>query len=204
MKKIASFISALIVLLFSFTAQAKLDMSNPYQLANEVAVNTINEIKANKDKLSDNAVAERIIQDNLLPYIDIKYAAYKVMGTSLKTLSKEDREKFTDAFEKYMKQSFVSVLSKYTNQEIIPSEKKNVPEGESLVSVKMIIRESGKKDLELVLKMRKNSKTGEWKAFDMIGENISMLDAKVSEISPVIKNQGVDAAIAKLNSIDNK
>lgn len=204
MKKITSFISALIVLLFSFTAQAKLDMSNPYQLANEVAVNTINEIKANKDKLSDNAVAERIIQDNLLPYIDIKYAAYKVMGTSLKTLSKEDREKFTDAFEKYMKQSFVSVLSKYTNQEIIPSEKKNVPEGESLVSVKMIIRESGKKDLELVLKMRKNSKTGEWKAFDMIGENISMLDAKVSEISPVIKNQGVDAAIAKLNSIDNK
>lgn len=204
MKKIASFISALIVLLFSFTAQAKLDMSNPYQLANEVAVNTINEIKANKDKLSDNAVAERIIQDNLLPYIDIKYAAYKVMGTSLKSLSKEDREKFTDAFEKYMKQSFVSVLSKYTNQEIIPSEKKNVPEGESLVSVKMIIRESGKKDLELVLKMRKNSKTGEWKAFDMIGENISMLDAKVSEISPVIKNQGVDAAIAKLNSIDNK
>ena len=204
MKKIIALLSAFIVLMFSSTAQANFDMSNPYQLANDVAVNTVKEIKANKDKISDNAVAEKIIQDNLFPYIDIKYAAYKVMGTSLKTLSKEDREKFTNAFEKYMKQSFVSVLSKYTNQEIVPSEVKNVPESESLVSVKMIIRESGKKDLELVLKMRKNSKTGEWKAFDLIGENISMLDAKVSEISPIIKNQGVDAAIAKLNSADNK
>ena len=204
MKKIIALLSAFIVLMFSSTAQANFDMSNPYQLANDVAVNTVKEIKANKDKISDNAVAEKIIQDNLFPYIDIKYAAYKVMGTSLKTLSKEDREKFTNAFEKYMKQSFVSVLSKYTNQEIVPSEVKNVPESESLVSVKMIIRESGKKDLELVLKMRKNSKTGEWKAFDLIGENISMLDAKISEISPIIKNQGVDAAIAKLNSTDNK
>lgn len=204
MKKIIALLSAFIVLMFSSIAQANFDMSNPYQLANDVAVNTVKEIKANKDKISDNAVAEKIIQDNLFPYIDIKYAAYKVMGTSLKTLSKEDREKFTNAFEKYMKQSFVSVLSKYTNQEIVPSEVKNVPESESLVSVKMIIRESGKKDLELVLKMRKNSKTGEWKAFDLIGENISMLDAKVSEISPIIKNQGVDAAIAKLNSTDNK
>lgn len=204
MKKIIALLSAFIVLMFSSTAQANFDMSNPYQLANDVAVNTVKEIKANKDKISDNAVAEKIIQDNLFPYIDIKYAAYKVMGTSLKTLSKEDREKFTNAFEKYMKQSFVSVLSKYTNQEIVPSEVKTVPESESLVSVKMIIRESGKKDLELVLKMRKNSKTGEWKAFDLIGENISMLDAKVSEISPIIKNQGVDAAIAKLNSTDNK
>ena len=44
--------------------------------------------------------------------------------------------------------------------------------------------------------------TGEWKAFDLIGENVSMLDAKVSEISPIIKSQGVDAAIAKLNSMD--
>ena len=202
MKKIIALISALFVLMFSFTAQAKYDMSNPYKLANEVAVNTISEIKANKDKLSDNSVAEKIIQEQLLPYIDIKYAAYKVMGTSLKSLSKEDREKFTDAFEKYMKQSFVSVLSKYTNQEIVPSEVKNVPDSESLVSVKMIIRESGKQDLELVLKLRKNSKTGEWKAFDLIGENISMLDAKVSEISPIIKSQGVDAAIAKLNSMD--
>ncbi len=202
MKKLLSVFSALMIFLFSFNAYAKYDMSNPYQLANDVASDTIKEIKANKDKLSDKDVAEKIIEDKLLPYIDIKYAAYKVMGTSLKSLTAADRQKFTDAFEVYMKKNFVSVLSKYTDQEIVPSEIKTVSPKDTMVAVKMLIREPGKKDLELVLKLRKNNKTGEWKAFDLIGENISMLDAKVSEISPVIKSQGIDAAIEKLNSLD--
>ncbi len=204
MKKLFTFFAAVIFSALSFTAQAKYDMSNPYQLANDVARDTINEIKANKDKIDDSAVAEKIIEEKLLPYIDIKYAAYKVMGTSLKSLSAEDRQKFTNAFEGYMKKNFMTVLSKYTNQDIIPSEVKSVGDNETLVSVKMFIRESGKQDLELILKLRKNKKTGEWKAFDLIGENISMLDAKISEISPIIKSQGIDAAIAKLNSLDAK
>lgn len=138
-----------------------------------------------------------------MPYIDSKYAAYKVMGTSLKTISAQDREKFTAAFTDYMKQNMVGVLTKYTNQDIVPSEVKDVDDKTNLVSVKLFIREEGKKDLELILKLRKNNKTGVWKAFDLIGENISMLDAKISEISPIIKAQGVDAAIAKLQEGDS-
>ena len=103
-----------------------------------------------------------------------------------------------------MKNSLVDVLSKYTNQDIVPAKVETVDPSVSLVSVKLLIRETGKKDLELVLKLRKNNKTGQWKAFDLIGENISMLDAKISELSPIIKNSGVDAAIAKLKSGDKK
>ena len=43
----------------------------------------------------------------------------------------------------------------------------------------------------LVLKLRKNSKTGEWKAFDMVAEGISMLSAKQSELTPLIRTKGV-------------
>ena len=103
-----------------------------------------------------------------------------------------------------MKNSLVDVLSKYTNQDIVPAKVETVDPSVSLVSVKLLIREAGKKDLDLVLKLRKNNKTGQWKAFDLIGENISMLDAKISELSPIIKNNGVDAAIAKLKSGDKK
>ncbi len=161
-------------------------------------------MRVNKNKISDVKVATQIIEKFLFPYIDIKYASYKVMGTSLKNLTESERQKFTVAFSEYMKKSFVQALSKYTNQEIIPSEEKEVGANENLVSVKLTIRESGKKDLDLILKLRKNSKTGEWRAFDIIGENISMLDAKISEISPIIKSSGIDAAISKLNSSEIK
>ena len=177
---------------------------NPYELANSVASQVIDDIKANKDRLADKKVALSIINNDLMPYVDVKYAAYKVIGTSLKTTSPEDREKFTEAFAVYMQENFASVLSKYTNQQIIPAKVQEVDANTKLVSVKMLIHEEGKKDLELILKLRKNSKTGEWKAFDLIGENISMLDAKISELSPVIKNSGIDAAIKKLQEISNK
>lgn len=203
MKKIFSYFLALGIALCGFSSVQAAD-NNPYELANEVATTTINDIKANKDKLSNRAVAEGIIEKDLIPYIDIKYAAYKVIGTSLKSTSAEERQRFTDEFAVYMKNSLVDVLSKYTNQDIVPAKVETVDPSATLVSVKLLIRESGKKDLELVLKLRKNNKTGQWKAFDLIGENISMLDAKISELSPIIKNNGVDAAIAKLKSGNKK
>ena len=49
--------------------------------------------------------------------------------------------------------------------------------------------------------MRLNKKTSEWKVFDLIGENISILDAKSSEISPIIKSKGIQAAIEALKNI---
>ena len=183
--------------LFAFNATA-VDASNPYELANTVASTLINDIQANKDKIADEKVVNEIIERDLMPYIDIKYAAYKVIGTSLKSTSLEDRERFADAFASYMKDSFIKVLSKYTTQELVLAAVKKVESSDKLISVKLFIREQGKQDLELILKFRKNTKTNEWKAFDLIGENISMLDAKVSELSPIIKNSGVDAAIAKL------
>lgn len=202
-KKILLSIVSLVFTLNCFAADT-MDMSNPYVLANAVATKTVSDIKANKDKISDKSVAMDIIERDLIPYIDIKYAAYKVIGTSLKSTSAQDREKFTKAFATYMQKNLIGVLSKYTNQDIVPAA---VPAGEikdKLVSVKLYIREEGKKDLELILKLRKNEKTGEWKAFDLIGENISMLDAKISELSPIIKSSGIDAAIAKLQEIEQK
>ena len=37
------------------------------------------------------------------------------------------------------------------------------------------MKEAGKPDIFLEFKLRKNNKTGEWKAFDMVAEGISLL-----------------------------
>lgn len=61
MKKIFSYFLALGIALCGFSSVQAAD-NNPYELANEVATTTINDIKANKDKLSNRAVAEGIIE----------------------------------------------------------------------------------------------------------------------------------------------
>ena len=64
MKKIFSYFLALGIALCGFSSVQAAD-NNPYELANEVATTTINDIKANKDKLSNRAVAEGIIEKDL-------------------------------------------------------------------------------------------------------------------------------------------
>ena len=45
----------------------------------------------------------------------------------------------------------------------------------------------------------KNSKTGEWRAFDMVAEGISMLSAKENELSPLIRERGINKVIDLIN-----
>lgn len=192
--------------IFGFTsvANANIDTKDPYKMVTAVAEQTFTKLKNNQDKINDINFRKNLINNELLPYVDVKYAAYKVIGTNLKQTTEQQREEFTKAFSQYIVATYADALGSYKNQELVAPNYKKVSDSESLISVKFLIRESNKPDLELVFKLRKNSKTNEWKAFDMIAENISMLDAKTSELSPLIKSKGIDSVIELLQEHNKK
>ncbi|MCI6796774.1 MAG: ABC transporter substrate-binding protein [Succinatimonas sp.] len=193
MKIFKTVIVATVMLMTSFMSYAKND--NPYETANAIAVQTFDDLKTNRERLHDNNVVIGIIKKDLLPYVDVRYAAYKVIGTSLKQTSKEERDAFTEAFGDYMMRSMSNALSKYSNQELKVSPVSDVPADTTIVSVKYTVTQNGAPDINFVVKMRLNKKSGEWKAFDLIAENISILDAKQAELSPVIRDKGISEAI---------
>ncbi len=192
------------ILGFTSIANASIDTKDPYKMVTAVAEQTFTKLKNNQDKINDINFRKDLINNELLPYVDVKYAAYKVMGTNLKQTTEQQREEFTKAFSQYIVATYADALGSYKNQELVPPQYKKVADNESLISVKFLIREANKPDLELVFKLRKNTKTNEWKAFDMIAENISMLDAKTSELSPLIKSKGIDSVIALLQEHNKK
>lgn len=187
----------MVCLICSTTAEAA---QNPYEEANAIARQTFADLKSNKDKLSDKKVVIDIINRDLLPYLDVKYAAYKVIGKSLDKTSKEERDNFANAFGDYLVRSMSNALGKYTNQEVIESPIQQVDADVSIVSVKYVVTSEGNPDVNFVVKMRLNKKTGEWKAFDLIAENISILDAKQAELSPIIREKGIGEAIKLLKT----
>ncbi len=66
----------------------------------------------------------------------------------------------------------------------------------NITAVNVSVKEAGKPDIFLEFKLRKNNKTGEWKAFDMVAEGISLLSAKQNELGGLIRQNGIDAVIA--------
>ena len=199
---------ALVAASLSFQASAAtVDMHDPYKMLITVATDTFNEIKANADKVKSDVVYRRdLIKRHLMPYVDSTYAAYKVIGNNLKQTTKEERAAFADAFADYIVASYADALGKYDKQELVLPSYQQVPADETMVNIKFYIREAGKQDLEVLFKLRKNSKTGEWRAYDMVAENISMLSAKQSELGPMIREQGIQAVtdiLVKHNAAQN-
>ena len=194
-----------IALIFSLNqAHASIDMTDPYKMVIEVANKTFNTLKDNKDKLDDVNYRKDLIRQELMPYIDYKYGAYKVIGTSLKNTSKDDRDAFSEAFYEYIVATFADAFGKYTDQELVAPAYKAVGADEKLVNAKFIIRKEGAPDLFIIFSLRKNSKTGQWRAFDMVAENISMLSAKQSELAPLIRDKGLSEVTKMLSSRNAK
>lgn len=201
MKKFWAALALFSAALFGFNAAsaATVDMTDPYKMVTEVAASTFDKIKANKDKMSDATFRKDLVRTDLMPYVDTRYTGFKVMGTNLKSISKEDRDAFCDVFAEYIVASFADALALYNNQELVLPDYKSVSADATQVNVKFLIREQGKQDLELIFKLRKNSKTGEWRAFDMVAEGISLLTSKENELSPLIRERGIKAVIDLIN-----
>ncbi|HEY7866485.1 MAG TPA: ABC transporter substrate-binding protein [Psychromonas sp.] len=185
-----------ITLLFSAVAvSGKIDMSNPNQVIQSVSSNTFARITAEEARLkADPDYIQVVIEEELIPYFDYKYAAYKVLGAHLKKTTIDQRNEFVEAFRLYLVNSYSNILFKYDKQEIQISGNTNFKNA-NIVTIPVKVRDKNDKIVQLSFKLRKNQKSGEWKVFDVIAEGISMLNTKQSEISELIQRQGIDHVI---------
>ncbi|WP_019614380.1 MlaC/ttg2D family ABC transporter substrate-binding protein [Psychromonas ossibalaenae] len=192
-------LSVVLLMLYSSLATAdEVDMSNPNQVIHSVSINTFSRINAEKEHLQkEPGYIQVVIEEELIPYFDYKYAAYKVMGSHLRKTSAEQRNDFVQAFRTYLVNAYGNILIKYDQQQIEILDNTHFMD-KKIVSIPVRIRDQNEQLTQLAFKLRKNKKTGEWKVFDVIAEGISMLNTKQSEINDLIKKKGINHVIQLL------
>lgn len=182
-------------LLLSFTAQAasvKVDKSNPYEMIQEVAKITFKRFSDERSAIeADPNLLKVIVREELMPYVNYKYSAYKVIGSNLKNTSDAERKAFVPVFLDYLVTSYAQVFTLYNNQEIKFEESKTIGKKQKILAVRTVILEPGRPPINIAFKVRKNKKTKEWKAFDMVAEGVSLLDSKQAELSSLIRKNGL-------------
>lgn len=173
--------------------------TSPYVLMQQTANKLFGDIKANQGKIKQNPDYLRtIVRNDLMPHVHVKYAGQLVLGKNLASATDAQKEAFFTAFGQFIEQSYAQVLTQYSNQQVqIESEK---PVGDkSIVSIRVNVLQSGAaQPIKLDFKWRKNSKTGEWQAYDMAAEGVSMVATKQNEWSGILRQQGIDALTAKV------
>lgn len=179
---------------------AQADLQDPYQKT-KIAADKIftamneqsNQIKSNPD------ILKKIVKNDLLPFVHVKYAAALSLGDNYKDISKLDRDTYFVVFGKYLVQSFAQALSMYNGQTYEVESPRDIT-GKNIVSVRvsLINADKSQQPIRLDFQWRKNTTTGEWQAFDMIAEGVSMLTTKQSEWSTIVRTRGIDTLIAQL------
>ncbi|WP_419693097.1 phospholipid-binding protein MlaC [Mannheimia haemolytica] len=182
--------------LFSTTAFAE---TSPYVLMQQTADKLFGDIKANQAKIKLNPEYLRtIVRNDLMPHVHVKYAGQLVLGKNLSAATDAQKEAFFNAFGQFVEQSYAQVLTQYQDQSVQIESPKSV-DGKSIVSIRVNVSGKGAaQPIKLDFKWRKNSKTGEWQAYDMAAEGVSMVATKQNEWAGVIRQKGIDALIAQV------
>ncbi|MCE9687078.1 ABC transporter substrate-binding protein [Shewanella sp. AS16] len=182
----------------ALAADDGINTMDPYAMVKAVANKTFDRFHQDKaiiDKDMDHL--KLIVREELMPYIDSKYASYKVLGQYLRDTTADQRERFVQAFEGYLIATYAQAFTEYTDQKVEFSPAIDFSK-EKMVDVNVQIIEAGRPPIKLQFKVRR-LKDNSWKAFDLVAEGVSLLASKQSEVTNLVRQQGIEAVIDMLN-----
>ncbi|ATA25631.1 phospholipid-binding protein MlaC [Brenneria goodwinii] len=177
------------------------DQTNPYRLMSEAAEKTFTRLKTEQPRIRQNPdYLRNVVREELLPYVQIRYAGALVLGRYYKDATPAQRDAYFKAFEAYLEQAYGQALALYHGQtyQIAPEQ----PLGDAnIIAIRVTIIDSGgRPPVRLDFQWRKNTQTGYWQAYDMIAEGVSMITTKQNEWATTLRQKGVDGLTQQLEA----
>ena len=164
-------------------------------------------LKLIKSRLPDDPNAIRtVIEEVVLPNVDTRYFAYKILGKHASQMTNEQKETFKELLKVSMINNYIAVLKHYNNEALLLE---TVRKSESGKTAKALIKVSANIDVntkakKLVLVWRYNKEIGTWNIYDLEAEGISLLQSKQKEIASVINQHGSENMLTLLETKSNK
>ena len=186
-------------------ASERVDKKNPYLMIRKVAEKTFKRFANEQSAIQAKPnLLKDIVNEELMPYIDYKYSAYKIIGAkNFKNTTEKERKAFVPVFRDYLITSYAQVFTLYKQQEVTFEPAKTL-KNEKIVSVNTAVLEPGREPINISFRVRKNKKTNDWKAYDMVAEGVSLLDSKQAELASIIRQKGLPHVTEMLIEKSNK
>jgi len=172
---------------------------DPSDFLENVASNMVAQVEANKKALkTDTALAEKLVRETLLPAIDTNVFARKTLTSSKwKTLSDQQKKRFTDGFIKLVVGNYASGLALYDGQAFKFS-KAILSKTGKLAKVRSSMEQEG--DTPIIIDYVLSVKSGSWKIIDLTIEGVNMSKSYKSQFLPRIKSMGMDKFLTEMEN----
>ena len=119
------------------------DQTNPYSMMQDAAQKTFSRLKNEQPKIKqDPNYLRAIVHQELMPFVQVKYAGALVLGRYYKDATPAQREAYFTAFQSYLEQAYGQALAMYHGQtyQIAPEQ----PLGNAdIVAIRVTIIDNG-------------------------------------------------------------
>lgn len=162
------------------------------RLQKEIALRE-QEFKADQNKLY------AFVEEVIVPKFDTKYIAQLILARHWKSASDDQKKRFQVAFKDMLVHSYANALVEYhtsVKAEWLPL--RMAQDATDVTVQSRLVRTNGKPPLPIGFSMR--LKDGEWKVYDIVIENLSLITSFRSQINSEIKRTSLDALIQRLES----
>ncbi|HEY1291219.1 MAG TPA: ABC transporter substrate-binding protein [Burkholderiales bacterium] len=185
-------------LALGFTLGAAAQELAPDQLVQKVTEEVLAAIKSDKQLAAgDKQKALKLAQEKVLPYIDFEESTRLAVGRAWSQATPEQRKKLVGEFRNMLVRTYSNSIQAYQGQtmKVMPS-RGGKGEGKDEATVRAQFVRAGGKPLPLEFQMRKESQG--WKVYDISVEGISLVLTYRSEFDAVVKQDGIDGLIKRL------
>ncbi|MGH8178558.1 MAG: MlaC/ttg2D family ABC transporter substrate-binding protein, partial [Steroidobacter sp.] len=107
--------AAALLAAFGATAAEQAAQLGPHELVTKVAQDTLRDLDAHRSEYQkDPGKVRQLVDKNMLPHFDTKYAAQLVLGRHWRDATPPQRDRFVEAFYQSMLQNYGEALLEFT------------------------------------------------------------------------------------------
>jgi len=176
-------------------ARAQQDLG-PEELVRKVTQDVLDAIRSDKQLAAgDKQKALRLAEEKVLPHIDFEEATRLAAGRAWAQATPEQRRRLVEEFRRMLVRTYSNAISAYEGQtmQVLPV---RVKPGDTEVTVHNRYIRAGGKPLPVDYQMHKTSQG--WKIYDITVEGVSLVLTYRSEFDAIVKQEGIDGLIKRL------
>jgi phospholipid transport system substrate-binding protein len=185
---------ALVLLwLYPLLAAAQQD---PMEVVKSTSERVLAEVQGRKKELNESpGKIYPLVEEIVLPRFDFQRMSQLVLGKHWRRAKPEQKKAFVVQFRELLVRTYATALLNYSGQEIEYPPIQWKPE-DGRVMVKTVLRENGAPPVPIDYKLY--LKDGEWKVYDVVIDNLSLVSNYRSNYSSKIRRHKLDGLIKML------
>lgn len=195
-------ITILIITLCGFTPWVGADERTPEQIVEETSAELLTVINEQSDRIkNEDGYVNQVIDDLILPVIDLQSMGKLILGKHWKTASEEQRSQFISEFKSMLIRTYAKSVADYGHAKVKVFPAQGEQKGKRH-RVKSHLDLGSGTPLQVDYVFRR--KDGDWKVFDLVVDGLSLIKNFRTSFSQEISETSLDALIERLANTNAK